>query len=225
VCDEHEKHTQKLVAEHEVEIQQIRAEFEKQIQQINADNSASMQQFASSHEELETVTQKLDTNLKKSEEHNRSLMKELQQSQASKNTVVTGLQHEIELLRQQLANTEATVQTERGHLSELRKDNAAEAARTRDASVACAKGRVLEPDFRWQKERELGFFGEWINHSRYSPVVVPCVQLRRSKPYCLSIVALLRISITSLCPYFDPSSTVTTQAFLFYLRNRSGSKS
>jgi len=122
VRDEHEKHTQKLIAEHELEIQQIRAEYEKQIQQINADNSASMQQFARSHEELETVTQKLDNNLKKSEEHNRSLIKELRQLESSKNTVVTGLQHEIELLRQQLANTEAALHTERGHLSELRKD-------------------------------------------------------------------------------------------------------
>jgi chromosome segregation ATPase len=122
VRDEHEKHTQKLIAEREEEIKQIRADCEKQIQQINADNSASMQQIARSHEELETVTQKLDTNLKKAEGHNRSLMEELQQSEASKNTVVTGLQHEIELLRQQLANTEAALHTERGHLSELRKD-------------------------------------------------------------------------------------------------------
>jgi len=122
VRDEHEKHSQKLIAEHEVEIQQIRAECDKQIQQINADTSASLQQFARSHEELETVTQKLDNSLKKSEEHNRALMKELQQSEASKNTIVTGLQHEIELLREKLANTEATVHTERGHLSELRKD-------------------------------------------------------------------------------------------------------
>jgi hypothetical protein len=122
VRDEHEKHTQKLIAEHEVETQQIRADSEKQIQQVNADTAASMEQFARSHEELETVTQKLDINLQKSEEHNRSLVKELRQSEASKNTIVTGLQHEIELLRQQLANTEATLQTERGHLSELRKD-------------------------------------------------------------------------------------------------------
>jgi len=43
-----------------------------------------MQQFASSHEELETVTQKLDNNLKESEERNRSLVKELRQSEASK---------------------------------------------------------------------------------------------------------------------------------------------
>jgi len=39
-----------------------------------------------------------------------------------KNVVVTGLQHEIELLRQQLANSEAALHTERGHLSELRQD-------------------------------------------------------------------------------------------------------
>jgi hypothetical protein len=32
------------------------------------------------------------------------------------------LQHEIELLRQQLADSEVTLHTERGHLSELRQD-------------------------------------------------------------------------------------------------------
>ena len=50
------------------------------------------------------------------------MIKELGQSEASKNTVVTGLQHETELLRKQLANTEAALHTERGHQSELRKD-------------------------------------------------------------------------------------------------------
>lgn len=41
-----------------------------------------MQQFENSLEELETVTQKLDTNLKKSEEHDRSLAEKLRESEA-----------------------------------------------------------------------------------------------------------------------------------------------
>ncbi|MGA7076093.1 MAG: hypothetical protein WBZ42_06070 [Halobacteriota archaeon] len=81
-----------------------------------------MQQFASSHEELETVTQKLDTNLKESEKRNRSLMKELRQSEASKNVVVTGLQHEVELLQQKVVNLDTLLHTERGQTSELRHD-------------------------------------------------------------------------------------------------------
>ena len=89
------------------------------MQQINADSSASMHQFENSLEELESVTQKLDPNLEESEDRNRSLMEELRVSETSENIVVTDLQHEIERLREQLAITEATLHTERGHLSEL----------------------------------------------------------------------------------------------------------
>jgi hypothetical protein len=46
----------------------------------------------------------------------------MRESEASNNIVVTGLQHERELLRQQLAILEAALHTERGHLSELRHD-------------------------------------------------------------------------------------------------------
>jgi chromosome segregation ATPase len=49
-------------------------------------------------------------------------VEKLRQSEASKNTVVAGLQHEVELLKQKIDNLEALLQTERGINSELRRD-------------------------------------------------------------------------------------------------------
>jgi len=63
-----------------------------------------------------------DDALIEAQARNRPLMEKLQQVQASNDVTTTGLQHEIELLRQQLANLESTLHTERGHLSELRQD-------------------------------------------------------------------------------------------------------
>ncbi len=122
VRDEHEKKIKRLIAEHDAETQQIRADFEKQIQQIKADRSASIQQLETSLEELESVTQKLDANLKEAEERNRSLLEKLRESEASKNVVVTGLQHRVELLEKEKTSLEAALQVERGHSLELKAD-------------------------------------------------------------------------------------------------------
>jgi len=46
----------------------------------------------------------------------------LRQSEASKNTVVTCLQHENELLEQKVVHLETLLQTERGFNSEPRRD-------------------------------------------------------------------------------------------------------
>jgi len=51
--------------------------------------SANIQQLEESLKELENVTEKLDTYLKASEERNASAVERLQQSEASRNTVVT----------------------------------------------------------------------------------------------------------------------------------------
>jgi chromosome segregation ATPase len=122
VRDEHEKQIKKLVAERDAEIQQIGADCEKQIQQIKADRSASIQQLENSLEELESVTQKLDANLKESEERHRSLLEKLRESEASKNVVVTGLQHRVELLEKDKRSLEAALQVEKGHSLELKAD-------------------------------------------------------------------------------------------------------
>jgi predicted RNase H-like nuclease (RuvC/YqgF family) len=71
---------------------------------------------------LKASLNELENALTDAQAHNLSLTEKLQQLQASKDVVITGLQHEVELLRQQLANSEATLHTERGHLSELRQD-------------------------------------------------------------------------------------------------------
>jgi len=122
VSAEYENKIEKLIAEHDAEIQQVRADGERQIQQINADRSASIQQLENSLEELERVTKQLDTNLKESEERNRSLVEELRESEASKNVVVTGLQHRVELLEKDKVSLEAALQVEKGHSLELKAD-------------------------------------------------------------------------------------------------------
>ena len=57
-----------------------------------------------------------------SEERNASAVERLRQSESSRNTVVTGLQHEVELLKQQVANQETLLHAERELTSELRHD-------------------------------------------------------------------------------------------------------
>lgn len=79
-------------------MQQLRAECEKQVEQIRADRIASIEQLEDLLKELENVTENLDSDLKASEARNASAVEKLRQS-ASKNTVVTGLQHENELLQ------------------------------------------------------------------------------------------------------------------------------
>jgi hypothetical protein len=103
-------------------LQQVRADCEKQIEQINADNAATAKQLEDDVERLEVISEKYKNDLKSSEERNASAVEKLRQSEASKNTVVTGLQHERELLEQKVANLETLLQTERGINSELRRD-------------------------------------------------------------------------------------------------------
>lgn len=95
---------------------------EKQVQQLSANNVTTTQQFEDELEKLKTITQKLNNDLKASEERNASAVEKLRQSEASKNTIVTGLQHENELLQQKVANLETLLHTERGLTSELRHD-------------------------------------------------------------------------------------------------------
>ena len=113
VRSEWEKKVQHLVAEHDAEVQQIRTEFEKQHEQINADNAANTQQLENDVERLERLTEKLENDLKSSEERNASAVEKLLQSESSKTVVVNGLQHELELLEKDKAKLEAELQTEK----------------------------------------------------------------------------------------------------------------
>jgi predicted transcriptional regulator len=119
---EHEKKVQHLIATHETELQQVRADYEKKVEQIAADNAAATQQLEEDVERLELISEKYKTDLISSEERNTSAVERLRQSEASKNTVVTGLQHENELLEQKVEHLETLVQTERGLNAELRRD-------------------------------------------------------------------------------------------------------
>jgi chromosome segregation ATPase len=64
----------------------------------------------------------LETSLKETEDMLTDAQARNQSLQASKDVITTGLQLEIELLRQQVASLESTLHTERGYLSELRHD-------------------------------------------------------------------------------------------------------
>lgn len=119
---EHEKKVQHLIATHENELHQIRIDHEKQIEQINADHIAVAKQLEDDVERLEAISEKSKYDLKLSEERNASAVQKLRDSEASKKTVVTGLQHENELLQQKITNLETLLQTEKGLNSDLRSD-------------------------------------------------------------------------------------------------------
>jgi len=120
--NEHEKKVQHLIATHETELEQVRTNWEKQIEQINAENAATIKQLEDDVERLEAISEEYKNDLKSSEGRNASAVEKLRQSEASKNAVVTGLQHENELLQQKVTNLETLLQTERGITSELRHD-------------------------------------------------------------------------------------------------------
>ncbi|MGA7075600.1 MAG: hypothetical protein WBZ42_03510 [Halobacteriota archaeon] len=86
------------------------------------DQLQQMQGTAEQVHLLEASLKETEGALTDAQARNQSLMEKLQQVQASKDVTTTGLQHEIELLRQQVASLESTLHTERGHLSELRQD-------------------------------------------------------------------------------------------------------
>jgi hypothetical protein len=119
---EHEKKVEHLVATHETELQQVRSDYETRIEQTNADHTAVAKQLEEDVERLEAILEKYKHDLKASEERNASAVQKLRDSEASKNTVVTGLQHENELLQQKIENLETLWQTEKGLNSDLRSD-------------------------------------------------------------------------------------------------------
>jgi uncharacterized phage infection (PIP) family protein YhgE len=119
---EHEKKVEHLIATHETELQQVRSDYENKIEQINADHTTAAKQLEEDVERLEAISEKCRYDLKSAEERNASAVEKLRQSEASKSTVVTGLQHENELLKEKLTTSETLLQAERGLTSELRRD-------------------------------------------------------------------------------------------------------
>ena len=119
---EHEKKVEHLVATHETELQRVRSDYETRIEQINAGHTAVAKQLEDDVERLEAISEKSKYDLKLSEERNASAVQKLRDSEASKKTVVTGLQHENELLQQKITNLETLLQTEKGLNSDLRSD-------------------------------------------------------------------------------------------------------
>jgi metal-responsive CopG/Arc/MetJ family transcriptional regulator len=113
VRSEWEKKVQHLITEHDAEVQQIRTGYEKQLEQIKADDAVSAQQLESDVEKLEKLTVNLENDLKASEGRNVSAVEKLRQSESSKNIIVNGLQHEVELLKKDKAKLEAELQTEK----------------------------------------------------------------------------------------------------------------
>jgi hypothetical protein len=101
---------------------QLRTNYEAQIEQISADKAAATQQLEEDVEQLESISQKYKSDLKLCEERNASAVDKLRDSEASKNTVVTGLQHENELLQQKLTTSDTLLQTEKSLNADLRRD-------------------------------------------------------------------------------------------------------
>jgi predicted transcriptional regulator len=120
--NEHEKKAQHLIATHEIELQKVRTELDKHIEQTNAENAVTVKQLEDDVERLEAISDECQKELKSSEGRNASAVEKLRQSETSKNTVVTGLQHENELLQEKVTNLETLLQTERSVSSELRHD-------------------------------------------------------------------------------------------------------
>ena len=79
-----------LIAEHEAELQQARADFEAKLQQSMADNAISIQRIVGELERLETLTEKLNKDLKTSEEREASLAEKLRQSETQKTRLLQG---------------------------------------------------------------------------------------------------------------------------------------
>ena len=126
---EHEKKVQHLIAQHDAEVQQIRAECEKQVAQIKADYTINVQQLEEDVERLETITEKLENDLKSSEERNASAVERLRQSEAgaaakaaSQDTVITGLQNELEVTKTQTKSLEEKLVIYTGLNNDLKSD-------------------------------------------------------------------------------------------------------
>jgi len=100
VTDDHEEKVRQISEEHKAEVQQIRAECDKRAEEAK--------QLEGDVERLEGITNKLDGERKASE--------------ASKNVVVTGMQHEIELLNQKVTRLEDTLVTSAGLINDLKAD-------------------------------------------------------------------------------------------------------
>ena len=129
VNSEHEKRVQHLTAQHDAEVQQIRIDCEKQIEKIKADRLTSIQQLEDSLKELENVTEKLDHDLKTSEERNTSAVEKLRQSEAraaaktaSQEIVITGLQNELEVTKTQTKSLEEKLAIYTGLNTDLKVD-------------------------------------------------------------------------------------------------------
>ncbi len=73
-------------------------------------------------EELEQSLKTAEDSLTEATERNRSLIEELQESEASKESNRSELGRHIDLLEKDRANTRALLQEERGHVQELRAD-------------------------------------------------------------------------------------------------------
>lgn len=86
------------------------------------DQLQSMQDATEKVLALEASLRESESSLSEYQGRERALSEELQLQKNSKDIVITGLRHEIELLQQKVANLESTLHTERGHQSELRQD-------------------------------------------------------------------------------------------------------
>jgi phosphatidylinositol kinase/protein kinase (PI-3 family) len=181
-------------------LQQIRTNYETQIEQINSDKAAVTQQLEEDVEQLESISQKYKSDLKLCEERNASAVEKLRDSEASKNTIVTGLQHENELLKEKLTTSETLLQTEKSLNADLRRDKESIQKQLelvtlrlpapkvgfwarpmgRDRSQHCQRGSPLFPIVRFSRRPMSVRFLMWDLAMRSSTTYTPPCRRRGS---------------------------------------------
>jgi chromosome segregation ATPase len=86
------------------------------------DQLQSMQDVTEKVHALEASLKEADSSLNEYRERERELSGKLQLEKNSKEVVVTGMHHEVELLQQKVTSLEAALHTERDHLLEIKQD-------------------------------------------------------------------------------------------------------
>ncbi len=114
---EHTEHLEETIERQHALIDKLEADLEGVHEQLERE-----QDTVAHVEELGQSLKKLESSLAEMTERNRSLMEQLQKSEASKETTRSDLQHEIDLLKKERSDMRALLQEERGHVQELRAD-------------------------------------------------------------------------------------------------------
>ncbi|MGZ4930608.1 MAG: hypothetical protein ACXVJJ_06265 [Halobacteriota archaeon] len=116
-CDERNEHMEETIERQHSLIDKLEDDLKGIQEQLKRE-----QETLERVEELEQSLKTAEGSLAEATERNRSLMEELQESEASRENTRNELQHRIDLLEKDRTNTRALLQEARGHVQELRAD-------------------------------------------------------------------------------------------------------